>query len=518
VLNVQVVPNPGAPHVVSVTNNDGTTPAPLGGASPISPLQDFTVQFDQAVNLQQLAYQAYLQLGENPLTAVFVRGSDGLDYYPRLLSYNATTFQAQFQMLDQLPNGPSELHLAGRLGLDNLGGTPLAGNDPSGDYVVHFNVAGSSAGSGSGQTWTDQEPNDTPGQAQDLGTLFPRSQLQAGITITRDFSSNPASAPSDTGDYYQFTVLQARQYNFILVGSGMPDGTAAVVTDLNGNVVSGTPSFVGGGAVTVASIQTPGTYLVYVGGWSPSQAAGVKYQLHISIGQAPDNPVPLTVGSAPALSIRLTNGPTGGLPTLPILPPSTGNVPGVIGPGDLPALANLLPSSVLARGAIGGITAPDGGAGLSGGTALAQAPLSLGSNLLPLLILTQLDAGGEDPDPVTNVLPSWAEKYIAPLRESWGQALDILFRFGGWLETPPVPSPAPVPRIGTGAEEFELEELDDLQGAAYPDSFSAPGFMNESAWAGAVAALALVHSERRRDKGTPARPQESQRGLGTVRR
>ena len=50
--------------------------------------------------------------------------------------------QATFQMLDGLPNGSYALHLSGPGGLTDLGGNPLVGNDPSGDYVIPFHGHG----------------------------------------------------------------------------------------------------------------------------------------------------------------------------------------------------------------------------------------------------------------------------------------------------------------------------------------------------------------------------------------
>src|SRR5262249_27250224 len=147
-------------------------------------------------------------------------------------------------------------------------------------------------------------------------------------------------------------------------------GTAPVVTDLSNTVVfSGPPSFVGGGAVTTATLD-PGTYLVYVGGWPPAQGPGVKYRLRISIGQSPDNPPALTLGPAPAVSIRAPHPPPPvSPPLLPPLPSGPGISPASItSGGDLPALASLLPGSVSTRGAVGGITAPDSGARGTAGT------------------------------------------------------------------------------------------------------------------------------------------------------
>src|SRR5262249_17375187 len=64
VLNVRVAPNPGAPHVVSVSPGSSAQPIP-------SPTQ-IVVRFNQAVNLQQEAFAAYQTSGGNTLRSVFV--------------------------------------------------------------------------------------------------------------------------------------------------------------------------------------------------------------------------------------------------------------------------------------------------------------------------------------------------------------------------------------------------------------------------------------------------------------
>ena len=103
------------------------------------------MQFSEPINLQQLAYQAFEVTAQATLPQVFVEGADGTKYYPRFLSYDRATNQATFQMLDGLPNGSYALHLSGPGGLTDLGGNPIAGNDPSGDYVIPFTVQGPAA-------------------------------------------------------------------------------------------------------------------------------------------------------------------------------------------------------------------------------------------------------------------------------------------------------------------------------------------------------------------------------------
>ena len=104
-------------------------------------------------------------------------------------------------LLDALPTGDYTLHLSGPLGLADLAGNPLVGNDPSGDYAVSFSVQGPPRGTpGNPTAWLTQEPNDTPQQPQVLGTLLPM-ELVNGVTVTRDYQQNPSPGVADTGDY-----------------------------------------------------------------------------------------------------------------------------------------------------------------------------------------------------------------------------------------------------------------------------------------------------------------------------
>jgi hypothetical protein len=302
VLSLLVHPDDLRPVVEDVSLQNGVTLS-------TAPAQ-FTVHFSKTVNLQQLAYNQFLLTSSGSLASVFIQGSDGADYYPRLLSYDSATNEAVFLMLDRLPNGAAELHLSGGLGLQDLAGNPLTGSDPadlSGDYVVSFTVNGPVPGSpGNPRLWLDQEPNDALAQAQDLGLLFPQ-ELQDGVTITRDFTTTPASAPADTADYYEFEVLQSRGYFFTLTGSGLPAGTQPQLF-----TAKGAPVFTTGGAAVLADL-TAGSYFVRVGGWSSDQAGSVQYDLHITLSGSAENPTPLTVGPAPAYRLQLAqSNSTGG--------------------------------------------------------------------------------------------------------------------------------------------------------------------------------------------------------------
>src|SRR5262249_6120269 len=160
------------------------------------------------------------------------------------------------------------------LGLTDFAGNALVGNDPAtGDYVVHFTVAGPAVRDPS--QWTAVEPNDPWTRPQDLGVLVP-NDLPAGVTITRDFPAHPQLAPADPADYSRFQVLQSRQYAFALGGADLSVNGRPVLVDGNGNPID--PGGDGPDNTLIVDL-TPGTYEIRVGGWSADQAAGAVYQL-----------------------------------------------------------------------------------------------------------------------------------------------------------------------------------------------------------------------------------------------
>jgi hypothetical protein len=263
VLGLRVWSDDVAPRVVAVT------PGP--GVSLDAPPATLSVQFGAPVNLQQLAFNAYQRAAQGVMTAVYVRGADGTLYYPRLQSYDPATGQATLLMLDRLPPGQYALHLSGPLGLTDFAGNPLAGNDPGGDYVTDFTVAGTG----------DHGP-------QDLGVLFPHELQSPGFAIT----------PDATGAY-RFQVLQSQNYLFLLGGAGRPAGAQLALTDASGATVATTVQADG---VSLRAFLNPGTYGVQVSGWDPAAGA---YSLRVVLGGSPENPQPLTVGPAPILRLRL---------------------------------------------------------------------------------------------------------------------------------------------------------------------------------------------------------------------
>jgi hypothetical protein len=341
VLNLQVQPGPDSPpQVVAVTPTEGATV----DTAPTS----LTVQFSGAVDLLQLA-QTPANGVVNTLAAVYVQGSGGTKYYPRLVSFDAATNQATFLMLNGLANDTYEFHLSGALGLTDFAGNPLVGNDPSGDYVVHFTVNGPARGTGTNPLlWSDTEPNDDLAHPQDLGVLF-GLELQSGVTLERDFTQNVTSAPADTADYYQFQVLEMKSYFFNFASASLPAGAEATLFD-----ATGTPVLIArqpGSAGFSANLQ-PGTYILKIGDWATSDAASVTYSLVIDLGSNPDHFVPLTAGPAPAINIQLV-APTPSSPPItqlvvtppPVTPPTvvstppTSNPPPVGSPPSGPANA-----------------------------------------------------------------------------------------------------------------------------------------------------------------------------------
>src|SRR5262249_50235898 len=110
VLNLLVRPDEQPPEVVSVTQEKGVT---VDG-----PPTRLIIQFREEVNVPFLAYFTQQQTTDGKLEAVYVLGSDGERYYPRLESYDPSTSKAFFIMYDGVPPGLAELHLAGKLPAD----------------------------------------------------------------------------------------------------------------------------------------------------------------------------------------------------------------------------------------------------------------------------------------------------------------------------------------------------------------------------------------------------------------
>jgi hypothetical protein len=516
VLNLLVQADSVPPQVTATT--------PADGAALAAPPTQLTVRFSEPVNLQQLTYETYQQSTQTELAAVYVQAADGTQYHPRLVSYDANTNEATFLMLDGLANGPYELHLsgAGPLGVADLAGNPLVGNDPSGDYVVHFTVTGPARGTnGNPLLWTGQGPNDTLAQAQVLGVLFPH-ELQAGVVIQR-----LKSPSADTADYYQFQVLQQREYIFALNGYKPPSGPPVTITDANGNPIA---VLVQGNGSGVKVNLAPGTYVVRVGGWTPAQAPEVAYQLRIGLALNLENPPPLTVGPAPALRLTLATNPTPTPTPTPGQPPAS--VP-VVGPtttfvvvaspstGGRAAGASG-PTLALPAGALTGLSAaPVGGVRSSDVPGAPSGPdrLLLGAELyadnpIPLPVGDAVASGGGDeptgagplaPQEIRRALEQyWDEILDAPVLDAWLKAW-----LGYWLDGWTLPGPAPEPAAEGAAPDTNLLE----NSCGWLPSDPAPAEAGDGPtvdwrWACAAAAVAAWAADRppKRRADRPGRP------------
>ncbi len=377
VLNLSVQAPASAPHVIatSVAN----------GAYLKDPPTTFTIRFDSPVNIAQLAFNAYNHTGSSQLACAYIQESDGTIYYPRLQSYDPTTNTATFVMLDACAPGQYAFHLSGAQGLTGLAGNALAGNDPSGDFVIHFKVGNTSRGAwGNPTCWMDNGGNNNPSTPQILGALFPH-ELQAGVMIERAASPALRNAAGSTTDYYQFTVLQSQDYLISLSStSGLPAGTLPQIWCPNGTLLTPIPQ--GQNAILVH--LDPGTYVVGVnwGGAGPHANANpqdVGYQLHLTLLGSAEVATPLTTGPAPAVSLQLASDPsatgpsTTSTPNLPTvaLAPSGGTIQPVVS-SSAPNVS--LPDGLflaLSTGPLGG--AVDGGTNLvapASDTALAAGP------------------------------------------------------------------------------------------------------------------------------------------------
>ena len=427
VLNLGIHPDNTAPEVMTAN----PTPDQTWSAPPI----ELVVGFSEKMNLQKLFFNAYEQASQDTVSAVYIEGAGGVRYFPRLETYDDATNQAHFLMLDGLANGEYRLHLSSALGLTDLAGNALVANDPSGEYVVSFTVAGPPRGAfGDPLCWVAQESNDALTSPQDLGTLFPH-ELQSGVTITRDFTGT-ANGVADTADYYQIQVLQSQGYSVNLSGSNLPAGVQVTITDLQGNPAPfNTPD---GRALTV-TLQ-PGTYLVQVDGWTPVQATQVVYQLQLELFGNPDNAPALTTGPAPALQLRLVNSnPTPPPPPQLVVPPSTGNgssAPSSPGNGNIILVSHQTNAVTfptvslqgLASGPLGGVFTSNGPSTLASSERIAfrlpEAP--------PLAVVALLATTTESFDFGANVsetpiigganTPSdsdWGLRFLANIQQSW---------------------------------------------------------------------------------------------------
>ncbi len=259
----------------------------------------FDLRFSEMVNIQQLANSAFTSVGQNSVRAVFIEGNDGTRYFPRLQSYDPATETARFLMLDGLPNGEFSLHVSGGLGLTDLAGHPIVGNDASEDFVTRFKVDGASR-IDFPALCANASGNDSFQTAQDLGVLFPH-ELQSAVRLVRNAATNTAQ-PADTDDFFRFELLQSQSYFFTLSDFG--DGAPPAIEVLNdaGQIVP-LASLPGGRGVL--GFLPAGSYVLHLGAWPTASASNLTYQVELELGGASENPIPLTSGAAPAAGIRL---------------------------------------------------------------------------------------------------------------------------------------------------------------------------------------------------------------------
>jgi hypothetical protein len=514
VLNLFVQQDSVPPWVMSTSLAEhGVLPAP-----PTS----LTVHFSKPVNAQQLAYEATLLLSQSQVRAVFFQAADGTQYYPRFISFDPSTNVATFQCLDALPNGPYTLHLSGARGLQDFAGNPLVGNDPSGDYVVHFEVDGPARGSDlSPRAWNYADLGPAAVHEQTLGVLFPR-ELQAGVTVQRNLSAGTDALRTERTDDYSFTVLQSQSYDFTVNGPTLPAGVSLSLVDADGNPVASSTHESG---LALNAFLQPGTYDIRIQGWSTSQAPNIAYVLRLTLEGSADAPTPLSNGPAPAIRLRLVSNdsppppspppglvvqlsPTpstdvgGGVQTVQVsIASSSGVSPAVTLPSGL-----LLALSSSPRATASG---PDnsGSAATVERVALHLPDAPVPEGLLRLAILTQpgLSSGSDNPanpevrkaaNPAFTYLARMVGEQIPNLAKPVEQALDILF--SQWWEHLPVPDVAP-DRLEE--EELPAEEADpprsevrsaDSPAELEPLALEQTSGSSDRAWAAALGAVGLA--------------------------
>lgn len=427
VLNVAAEVMNDPPHVSAVPTLDGV---PLyQGTVLTAPPMSLSLTFDTSVNLLQLVRQT----GQSQVDAIYIQSSQGGTFFPHLTGYSEDGRRAALVMRDALSNGSYQLHLSGRLGLTDGAGNPLAGNDPSGDYIVTFAVRGPARGSnGNPRIWMDEESDDDPAHPDDVGRLFP-GELQSGVVFER---TSPVAGPSDTADYYRFMILQPSLFTLGLTSSLVPTGIGMSLTDLSGRPIPLAQGRTGGSLHAAIKLE-PGSYLISVSGWSPALAGKVSYQLSL-LGITQEQAPPLATGPGPAIRIRpLTGGSSALLEASGPVAPSAGAAPASGGPHQ-----GVIPSGVfrlLAAGPVGGSadSFPSPPTSDVYATILARTPdvlLSQAIASLPFLLAPPHSGVEQSTGEQGGFLP-WLRSVLQTWeKSSWFQALELLYGSGAWQE------------------------------------------------------------------------------------
>lgn len=464
VLNLLVQPAAPAPHVVSTSIE--------ASATLTSPPTQLTVDFDSYVNVVPLANAAFAASAVDTVSGVYFLGSDGQTYYPRLESYDYSTNQATFLLLDRLPNGPTQLVLSGAGGLAGHGGTPLAGNDPSGDCVVPFTIA-DPHNPADPLNRTGLPAGGYPITAEDLGVLFPH-EVESGVTVTGTLAAAPAGSMPAT-ETYTLQQLELQQYQITLTGppadTGTPNTSAGnlQLTVTNTTLGPVTPLF-GNDPTSFSANLVPGTYTIQISWGSSDNPSPGPYQLQITMLFTQDNPPPLSIGATPVLQIRLASNPP---PASPILGPES-VIPAAHLTSSTPAGSQELPSgnNLFALAALDNLALSLRAGPLGGVTSLAAAPGTTASSAVQVKGLTSVPAslaansilsGSEDLSALLVVVTTGLgdpslDATLGTVNVLWASGKKWLATWSSWIK--PLPGPESLAQRPIQAEALSVPPLD----------------------------------------------------------
>ena len=277
-------------------------------------------------------------------------------------------------------------------------------------------------------------------------------------------------------DYYQFQVLQNKNYSLVLNGlngANLPQGVGLSFYDMPGFTTK-SPLATGN---PIQYQFDPGTYVVGVSGWTPDLAGTIAYQLGIGIQGSMEDPPPLSIGATPVLQIRLASnpplttgpgpGPTPVVPFTSVADSSTGN--------RQPSLGNIA-LTLLGADPVGGVTRvtnviqvafslPVQVQGLTNVPAsVASNPLLPGAALLAILLASPsevaIDPALGNGQPLINSFGTTLKEWL----ESWPP----------WLEFLPASTSS-----STSAAPFGSQDTVLIESEVHPVSL-ALGWQNES--------------------------------------